>query len=711
MPVIMTKTGPVFIDGDPTPDVIARITAQHGGMGAVQSAPAAKAPAPLSADQQEVQRRVNDISSKYTGVDQYARKFGQGMFANFADELSGGVQAATRGVVHAFQKGDIGEVGKEYRIARDTERQLDQRAEQQTGTGGTLAEIAGALVNPIGDGAKALEYAGKAVPLLGKVGAKIAGSNALVKGALAGANQGAVNAVGSDDSAQSVGDLVNRAGQGWTTGGLVGGAFGGAATGARKVVQVLADRGAPAAERVAYSRIGGMLKNAKLDPALAEKELADANASGGDAVVADLSPGLQAQAGALAKKPNVPGSNDMIARSRDRLDDRNTRFENEVRNRIALANGDDAAAHMEGLTAARKGAGNVDYQQALDGKFHWDQNLQDFMDKADPEMHDAMRQGAHLASLHGQDVAQLGYHIDPATGKTVIDSTTPSLRVFDYAKRAMDDKISRAMKAGDSSYAGGLSNLLSTFKQHVMNAAPDYAPALAKQRDYFQRADATQKGLDFISRMRSSDPLTGPQSILKEIDQIKATNPGHLEDIRTGMANAILGTSNKADPRAFLMQSARNPDQRKILEFAFGGQGPFNDFVKWANRDARSTGTDKLVAPGYQSATELFRQGGESLGSDVGGLAEHTGRGFGFGGPVGAAAGFLRKFGQLASTMSPEALDAMAKALMSNGGGLAEKVGAANKFGVERAARNAKWAKGFAKAGQQTPTDFTGAGN
>jgi hypothetical protein len=160
---------------------------------------------------------------------------------------------------------------------------------------------------------------------------------------------------------------------------------------------------------------------------------------------------------------------------------------------------------MENITAARKGQGNIDYQQALDGKFHWDSNLQNFLDKADPEMHDALRQGAKLASLHGQDIGQLGMHVNPVTQQVEMH-TTPSLRVFDYAKKAMDAKIGRAIDNKDPAYAGGLSHLLNEFKQHIMNAAPDYAPALAKQRDAFQRIDAATSGLDFVKRLGTSDP-------------------------------------------------------------------------------------------------------------------------------------------------------------------------------------------------------------
>jgi hypothetical protein len=288
----------------------------------------------------------------------------------------------------------------------------------------------------------------------------------------------------------------------------MGGMFGGATTGARRVVQILKDRGTDAAERVAYGRIGDMLEKGGITPQAAKRELDVTNARGGDGMVQDLTPGLRAQTGALARRPEIAASNDLINRGYDRLTDRNARFDAELRKHVGNA---DAAAHMDNLKAARTQQGNVDYQAALDGKFHWDQNLQDFVDKADPEIHAAFRDGARLASLHDQDIGQLGMHIGP-DGKTIITSTTPSMRVFDYAKRAMDSKIAAAYKAGDNATAGGLSNQLGKFKQLIMDANPEYAGVLAKQRDYFQKAQATELGLNVVSRLKAE-----PKKVLAEL--------------------------------------------------------------------------------------------------------------------------------------------------------------------------------------------------
>jgi hypothetical protein len=198
---------------------------------------------------------------------------------------------------------------------------------------------------------------------------------------------------------------------------------------------------------------------------------------------------------------------------------------------------------------------------------------------------------------------------------------------------------------------------------------------------------------------------------LKEIEAMRVKNPAHLEDVRTGMANAILGMSNKADPAQFIGRMSRNGDQRKVLEFVFGGPKELDDFTKWMQREHRTSDTDKLVAPGFQSATHLFKQADESLGSDMSDMATGAFRGFGFGGGTGMVGNVLRSLDNLKSNLSPHALDAMAKALMSDGQGLAGKVADANKFQVARKLRNDKWARRVAKGSQQSVTDRTDGGN
>jgi hypothetical protein len=692
MPIMQTANGPVMVDDNTPPDVLARIRAANGGPPKARAAAPVKA-APMSADDREIQTRVNAQRKQNqsgifgeTGAG-VARKVFQGFTFNNLDEISGGLHALTA-LPHGWDA-----MKHEYRIARDTERNLDTHQSGTTGIGGTIGEIAGALANPIAEGANVLRVGGKFVPILARAATKVDKAPAVVKAILAGGNQGALNAVGSANDSS---DLANKAMQGYMVGGATGGIFGGLATGARRGVQILRDRGADAAERIAYGKVGDMLSKAKVSPAAAERELAVTNARGGDGMVQDLTPGLRAQAGNLSRRPDVPASNDLIERGEQRLRARNDRFDAELQRRVGNA---DADAHIAGINAARKGAGKVDYEQALDGKFHWSNELQDFVDKADPEIHAAFRDGAKLASLHDQDIGKLGMQIG-ADGKPIL-AATPSMRVFDYTKRAMDARIAGAYKAGNEPLAAGLSNQLGKLKQLIMDANPDYAPALAKQRDFFQRAEATQLGLNVISRLKSE-----PKKVLKEL---QALDPSKHADARQGIADALLNLrTQKADPAAFIYDVTKSPEQRAVLEFAFGGAKNYKGFTRWLGRELRSTKADVLTAPGRQSETSRLEMAGNSFGGNLGQIAENAGRGFAYGGGAGASAAVLRTFHDLKNGMSPHALDAMAKALMSDGQQLPGKVAQAAKFAAGRKARNARWATRIAKGAQQPYTDFAG---
>ena len=126
MPIINTPSGPIMVDDGTPPDVIARIVQQHSTPQAVKQAQAAAPkPAPLSADQREVQRRVAEQrKTQGTGIfgqtgANVARRVANGFTFNFMDELNGGLHAL----------GKIGQgtdaMAHEYRLARDTQRQLD----------------------------------------------------------------------------------------------------------------------------------------------------------------------------------------------------------------------------------------------------------------------------------------------------------------------------------------------------------------------------------------------------------------------------------------------------------------------------------------------------------------------------------------------------------------------------------------------------------
>jgi hypothetical protein len=694
MPLIDTAAGPVFVDDGATPEAIARIKAQMAKQ--AKSKPAPKATPVLTPEQSEVQRRVK-AESKITDLGSgLQKKFVSGLTFNTLPAIMGAVGAGTQGVYKAIRHGDASDIAKEYRISRDTERALEK---QSDGIGGTAAEIAGALANPVGTGATALK-AMTFAPRIAAAGAKLEKAPALLQAVMAGSNQGALNSAGNAlSSGDDLGHILTKGGQGYLAGGIAGGVTGAGVSGVRRAAQILRDRGPAAAERVAYGRIADMLAKGGKTPEQAARELHVTNARGGDGMVQDLTPGLRAQAGALSRRPDVPASNDMIQRGEQRLLDRPERFEAEIRKGITPTTGQDADAHLASVQGARKAHGQHNYDAVLDKNFVWNDDLEKFVHEAPPVTQNVLKDSVRLIENERKDPTALGIGFNAAGD--VEFSKVPSMRVFDYMKRTFDQHIGQALRGGDNNTARILSNELDQLKQGIARSNPDYAGVLAGQRDFYQKAEATNLGLSVIQRLRKE-----PRAVLKEL---QALDPTKREDARTGIVDAIVGLrSQKADPVSFLQSVARTPQQRKVLEFAFDGKGNLARFERWMKRELRAKKADVLTAPGRQSETARFQAADDSLNEGAGGIAEHGLRGFAFGGPAGASAAIIRKFNDLRTGMSPPALEEMAHILMSNGARLPTSVAASRTYSAARKARNARAAVMAAKGAQQPVTDYSG---
>lgn len=691
MPLVTLPNGEIVnVDDKATPEVIARLKAAHpatrGG-----NAPAMSQPK-LSDEEREVQKRVAfTTKNDHIGAG-LQRKIMKGITASFMDEILGGVGAATQGVYRAVKHRDIHEIGKEYRISRDTERALQ---DQSNGIGGTAAELVGTLMNPIGDGAAALK-ALKFAPRLVKAGQAIDHAPALAKALLAGGNQGAVNALGS---AKDSSDLLGTAMQGYGAGAMGGAAFGGAAHGIRRAGQILADRGTKAAERTAYTRIAHMLENGGVTPKRAERELSVTKARGGDGMVMDLTPGLRAQAGAISRRPNVPLSNEMIARGESRIDARPDLFEQQVRSAIKPSTGQDADALKAGIKADQKAHGAASYDQVLNKNFVWNDDLEKFVREAPPVTQQTMKDAVKLVMNERVDPTSLGIKFNKA-GDVQFDKV-PSMRVFDYMKRAFDHNIGQALRSGDKNTARILSGELGALKDGIAKSNPEYGQVLAKQRDFFQKTQAVETGLSVVKRLRRE-----PKVVLNEL---RSLDPTMQDDARTGIVEAIIGMrSTNADPVKFMRSVMRTPHQRKVLEFAFNGKGNLARFERWMNREVRATRSDVLTAPGRQSETARFDMADESLKGNVGGVFMDAMRGFAFGGPAGMTAAGVRKLHDLRTGTGEAAMNEMAKILMSDGSNLKKGLSAAKKYASTRKRSNAKAAVAAAKVGQQLFTDYSG---
>lgn len=684
--------------------------------------------APMTEEQSVVQRRANAREKlNDSGINQYlpgflrpnsdtARGVNRGMLMNFGDELSGAGSALLFGVPKAIAHGDISEIGKEYRLARDTERELDRRSQDRSPIASTVGELTGAVINPVGRGRAAIDALGTAAGKVGlekvagalaRTGERVGNAGPVATAILSGANQGALNAAGSADDLSGVPGAL---GQGAAVGGIAGGVLGGAVHLGARGLQTIYDATPEQASRAAYSRIAKLLDNANMTPQRAAREIAVTDARGGDAMVQDLSPGLRAKAANISRKPDIESSNALIERGEKRIDSRRARFGEQVRQNSGLEN-TDALERLDEITGARKAAGEEAYGEggALDKPLQWSDDLDKFF-RDSPDADRLMRNAYTTAQRFGDDIGRIEtraeptvgtQQIDPATGKPigpakfdteVTQQAIPSMRAFDYLKREYDGEIGQALKSGNRTLAAGLSNQLNRLKGIIGDANPEYKSVLATQRTLFQQQAATEMGQSFLRRINKD-----PRVLLRELNNLPDEAK---QDARIGIIDALINTDNKADPVSFFNSISRNNNQRKVLEFAFGGKGNLGRFQRWVNRELRAMRADVLTAPGRQSETSRIGMADDEIGGASNVMLSAL-RGFGFGGKTGAITNAMRAIENIATGTSKATQEEIAKILLSKGDNLVEGVQAAKAYQKAREASNKRRARLMAKLGQQ----------
>lgn len=700
----------VEVDDNITPDALKQLEAKYS-----QTRTSLRK-APLTSEQKEVQSRVAMRNkNRESGVNAYLPGFlkpdntvttgvNKGLFANFADEIGAGASAALVGIPKAVMHGDVGEIGREYRVSRDTQREVERQAMERNPGTAVASEIAGAVLNPLGTGERVVAGAGQ---LLGKLGleraaaglggtaAKMAEARAIPQAIMAGGAQGALNAAGATENLSEVpGAIVNGAG----VGALFGGALGGVTHLGAKGVQTVLDALPANASRTAYARIAQLLENGKMTPKQARDEIEMTDIMGGNALVQDLTPGLRAQAAAISRRPGVPASNDLIERGEQRIANRRERFGQTVRDETSLPVGQtDALARMDEIQGGRRAAGQADYAEggAMDAPLQWSDDMAKFF-RENPDADNVVREAYKGAQRRGEDLGKM------VMGEDGVIQGVPSMRVFDRMKRAYDDMIGGAMSAGRKSEAGDISASLNRLKGLIGEANPQYKEILATQRDAFQKQTALELGQQVLSRIGKD-----PRVLHKEL---MALPEATQKEARIGIIDALINADRKADPVAVFRNISRNDAQKKILEFAFGGRGNLGRFERWVNREIRSTRADVLTAPGRQSETSRIAMAADDEAGGVTGVLSNAMRGYAFGGAVGAMSGVTRTLQNIATGTSKFAQEEIAKILLSKGDDLVKGIDATKAYQKARDTSNRRRARTMGKAGQQLFTDLVGGG-
>lgn len=673
----------IDIDDGASPEVIASIRKQY-------SVSPRKSRAPGTPRKEVVKKDpirsgglydIPGVGSVLRGLDDLTEGSKRGVTLSFNDEIEGAGGAVT---------------GQGYTASRNAARERGRLASDRSpilyGTG----EIGSGLAMPVGLGVKAAQGAGnvagrlgidKAAQALNRTGDFVQGGGAIRQGVTAGAGYGAVNAAGSADE---LGDVPEALLAGGALGAATGGALGGILHAGRRGVQIMGDTGPDAANRAAYSRVAKLLDNAGSSPELAESQLRIGNELGGDMRVADVTRGLQAQGTSLARKPDVPGSEDLINMGIERSGARRTRFSDEVRKQSGVD--EDGLLRGETMRDARKAASQVDYREggALDTQINWSDDLNKFFQEA-PDADKFVRNAYTNAMRFGDDVGRIA----DESGQVI-----PSMRAFDYLKREFDDAIGAALNSKQRSLAAGLSNQLNRLKGIIAEANPEYTKVLASQRDAFQAEKALEMGESTLRRLTAE-----PRKLLKEVRNM---TPAERNEWRIGFIDSLVNWERKGDPIKTFRDAMAVDGQRKVLETAFGGKGNLGRMERWINRESKSALTDaKVSGPQAITSEALLAEGGDSVPTKAD-VIKNAFRGLGFGGVVGAAGNALSTLGRMANGTNRLTQEEIIKILLSKGDDLVAGTEAAASYAAKREKNNKLWAGVAAKAGQQPFTDALG---
>lgn len=713
--VTMPNGEVVDLPDDITPEGLARVKAQNMPTRAQRVASGQpRKPTQVSEQQRTINRRA-DLAERMgstSGANSAMHGIMDAVTFGQADRIGAGIIAGTKGVYRAIRDGDAGQIGDTYNEELGVQQELMRRQREAHPVLSVGGELTGAMLNPVGTGAKAISGAARAAKALGSTrtakalsgtAPRLANAGPISSAVVAGGLQGGLNAAGHSDN---LSDVPENVALGGALGALTGGVAGAATHVGGRGYQILKDSGSLGfmgikgdAERVAYSRIAKLLENGGKTPAQAAREIAVTDARGGDAMVQDLTPGLRAQAAHISRKPSVRGSNELIERGETRIQDRREKFGEQVRNTVdPPATGTDAMARADALAGARKAHGQSGYAEGgvMDTKINPTPELQTYLRDAPEEVQGAMRGAYREMLLRDQKPGDF-------VSADGVFTHIPNLRTFDYVKRGFDQQIGQAIRSGDKATAQGLSYQLDKLKGVLADANPgnaEYAALLAGQRDLFKQQGALETGQSVIKRMGSE-----PRVVLKEL---RALNEAEAQEARTGIIDALVNMDNKADPVGAFRTMMRNTNQRKVMEFAFGGKGNLGRFDRWVNREVRATRADVLTAPGRQSETSRIELAAADGENGAGSVLFNAFKGFGYGGPVGAVAATARKFQDLASGTTRLTQEEIAKILLSKGENLVKGTEQAALYQKAREAGNRRRARSMGKAAQQVFTTEVG---
>lgn len=446
--------------------------------------------------------------------------------------------------------------GTTYPDALARRQQTFQQSQEQHPVASALGGIAGAVTGT--------------APLVAVAPAAFgAGGGGLLARSVASGVSGA--ALGGSDAAVRSGGEVRPT----VIGALAGGGAGAAAPAAGRAIgtgwQRLRDwRAARSAANAAgidhsvLSRLGRAVRDDGLDPAAIGQRMQEL---GPDAMLMDLGPNLQRQAGALAA---TPGRGQEIVRGA--IANRQAGAGGRVGGALddALGQPFDTLALADDIVTRRSAAARPLYQSAYQDGANgvWSPELERMA--GSPMVADAMRK----AAATGQDRAILdGFgSFNPRVtftqdGRLVFNQTRPGgsplypdLQYWDYVKRNLDDIAGEAARAGRGSQASVARTMASRLRDELDRAVPSYRAA----REAYAGPSAVMEAMEEGQAVFRN--AVTPAQLRRQIASMgQAERDAFIQGARAQVAD-IMGTArNDALAARSMFQRGYNRDKLEIL--------------------------------------------------------------------------------------------------------------------------------------------------
>lgn len=200
------------------------------------------------------------------------------------------------------------------------------------------------------------------------------------------------------------------------------------------------------------------------------------------------------------------------------------------------------------------------------------------------------------------------------------------VRLMDAAKRALDDRIGKAVRSGERETARRLTKLKNELLAEVDRQVPQFREARNIYSGEAAMRDAAVLGRNVLTRKLDLDDVADTVRGMSDGERV-AFQKGAVR----GLVDRLEGTANTRNAAAKLIES---PRAREILELAFP-QPVFERLMRTAEAEARFSRTRQTVlggsptariqegVRGLESATGFMRglQRGEILGAFVRSLA------------------------------------------------------------------------------------------